>query len=150
MMSLFDLPSETEAEAARDAGLAAATAHAGQPWVDYATEYVRLYLIDHAYLFCDDVWEHGLIRPESPRAFGQVMKNALRNGWMTKTSEARPSVNSNMSLRSVYRSNIYDSAPLCVYPTWKPVCPTCGRPAARDAVRIWCQTCGPENVEEPT
>jgi hypothetical protein len=117
-MSLFDLPAETKAALAQEAGRAAAVAHAGQSWVDYATVYVHLYLIDNAYLFCDDVWAHGLARPESPRAFGQAVKNAIRNGWMTKTTEARPSVNSNMSLRSVYRSTIYDSAPKCVYPTW--------------------------------
>jgi hypothetical protein len=116
--TLFDLPTTTEAEARRDAGIAAAVYAAGD-WVAYATDYVHAYLTDHHYLFVDDVWAHGLARPTSPRAFGQVMKTALRNGWMTKTSEARPSVNSNLSLRAVYRSAIYDTGPT-MYPTWEP------------------------------
>jgi hypothetical protein len=116
--TLFDLPTAEEAEQRRDAGMAAAAATTGPTWIDYATEYVRCYLLDHHYLFCDDVWLHGLARPESPRAFGQVMKNAIRNGWMTKTSEARASVNSNLSLRSVYRSNIYDTE-RAAYPRWE-------------------------------
>jgi len=116
--TLFDLPTAADAADRRDTGIAAAVYAAGD-WVAYATEYVHAYLIDHHYLFVDDVWTHGLARPTSPRAFGQVMKTALRNGWMTKTSEARPSVNSNLSLRSVYRSTIYNTAP-CVYPTWEP------------------------------
>lgn len=105
-MSQMELPTTDQAEERRDAGMATANQHAGQTWIEYATDYVEAYLIDHDYLFCDDVWEHGLVKPDSSRAFGQVMKNALRYGWMSKTSMARPSVQSNMSLRSIYRSSL--------------------------------------------
>lgn len=108
-MSQMELPTTLEAEARRDAGMASATRHSGQTWQEYALEYVRVYLLDHEYLFCDDVWEHGLVRPDSPRAFGQVMKSAIRNGYMLKTHMARPSVQSNQSLRSIYKSLIRDT-----------------------------------------
>ena len=91
----------------QDDGIWRAVQHAGEPWVDYATRYVYCYLAEHRELFCDEVWAAGLVRPESPRAFGQIVKNALAAGWMEPTGNVRKSANSNMSLRMVYRSLIY-------------------------------------------
>lgn len=119
VMSLFDLPSPDEAARRRDKGIADAVRHTGQPWVEYATQFIYCYLIFHDTLFCDDVWAAGLAAPESPRAFGQVMKNALQAGWMSKSGQARPSVNSNHSIRPTYRSEIYDpTTPIDDYPVW--------------------------------
>ena len=96
-MTLFDPPTPQEAAARRDDGMARAVAHSGPEWLAYAYDFVQVYLERNEFLFCDDVWAAGLIEPESPRAFGQVMKHALRSGWMEKTDRARPSVRSNQS-----------------------------------------------------
>jgi hypothetical protein len=101
------MTTQTEAAERQADGINRAVQHAGQTWVDYATSFVWQYLTDHAELFCDDVWAAGLVRPESPRAFGQVMKRALRDGWMVATDRSRRSVNSNLSIRTVYRSTIH-------------------------------------------
>ena len=98
-----------EATLRRDDGIDRAVQHTGWPWVVYANGFLHKYLSDHREMFCDDVWAAGLIRPESPRAFGQVVKNALAAGWMEPTGNVRKSANSNMSLRMVYRSLIYPS-----------------------------------------
>lgn len=100
----------TDASAKRDDGIDRAVQHAGQPWILYANDFLCTYLTNHREMFCDDVWAAGLIVPESPRAFGQVVKNAMAAGWMEPTGNARKSANSNLSLRMVYRSLIY-SAP---------------------------------------
>ena len=95
------------AAAQRDDGIDRAVQHTGRWWIVYAHDFLYVYLTDHREMFCDDVWAAGLIVPESPRAFGQVVKNALAAGWMEPTGNARKSANSNLSLRMVYRSLIY-------------------------------------------
>ena len=99
--TLFDA-----AETRQTEGITSAVQHSGPTWIAYATQYVRVYLTHHDELFCDDVWAHGLQRPKSPRAFGQVMKTAIREGWMVPTSRARRSHQSNNALRAVYATNI--------------------------------------------
>jgi hypothetical protein len=108
-----------QVEARRDAGISAAVTHSGSDWVEYATQYLCIYLATHEELFCDDVWAHGLASPESPRAFGQVMKNALRFGWMHAGPNMRRSVSSNLSLRPVYVSDIFAPGALGVFPEWE-------------------------------
>ena len=102
MMDLFEAAEARQAE-----GLALVVANAGESWVDYATAFMHRYCLNNGTVFCDDVWQSGLERPASPRAFGTVMKHALKQGWIVKTYQARPSTQSNNALRNVYRSTIY-------------------------------------------
>jgi len=106
-----------QANTRQHAGINQAVQHSGPTWLEYATEYVQCYLTEHPELFCDDVWTHGLTRPVSARAFGQVMKTAIREGWMVATGQVRPSAQSNNSLRNVYRSLICTGTPT-QYPTF--------------------------------
>jgi len=108
-----------DAQRRQEEGIHRAVNHAGITWVDYATRYMEVYLLRHRELFCDDVWDSGLEVPESPRAFGQVMKNALREGWMEPSSTPRRSAQSNNSFRTVYRSLIYVGMTKAPYPRWR-------------------------------
>jgi hypothetical protein len=108
------------AQQRQETGIQQAVTHSGPTWVEYATEYVRVYLTEHDELFCDDVWAHGLVVPASPRAFGQVMKTAIREGWMVPTDRARKSVRSNNSPRTVYRSTLMQPIGRPSYPTYEP------------------------------
>ena len=101
-------PTLFDAAAARDAGIDRAVATSGPEWLEYAIEFVHQFCRDRVEVFCDDIWDAGLARPESPRAFGQVMKHAIRSGWIVKTDRARPSRSSNLALRQVYTSTIYE------------------------------------------
>jgi hypothetical protein len=98
------LPSVMEAMIKADDGLAAATEHSGPEWLTKAKDFLHDYCANNSSIFCDEVWDAGLPRPESPRAFGSVIKHAIKHGWMESTGEARPSRQSNMGLRMVYRS----------------------------------------------
>jgi hypothetical protein len=113
-------PDAATAAAAREDGMTRAVRHAGWTWVEYATEFIRVFLIHHRELFVDDVWAAGLATPDSPRAFGQPMKSALAAGWMHRTEFARPSVRSNLAVRPVYASRIHDPRAIDDYPTWTP------------------------------
>ena len=84
----------------------------GEAWQDYAREFVKCYCENHSEVFCDDIWQAGLVKPVSPRAFGAVMQYAIREGWIVPMTRdyytlARPSVRSNMQLKAVYRSTLY-------------------------------------------
>jgi hypothetical protein len=108
------------ADSRASTGIASAVAHSGPTWQSYAMSYIRIYLTHHRELFCDDVWSSGLTVPASPRAFGQVMKGAIRAGWMTASGRGRRSAQSNNSVRSIYTSNLYDPTSTVPYPTPPP------------------------------
>lgn len=101
------LPSKTEAENKREDGIEQSSDHSGIDWLEEAKAFMWRYCKSNEFVFCDDVWEAGLERPESPRAFGAVMRHAIRSKWITKTDRARPSVQSNLSMRMVYKSRLY-------------------------------------------
>ena len=92
-------------------GIQQASQHSGEEWKDYATRFVQSYLQQHPELFTDDLWEAGLKRPESPRALGAVMQEAIKSGWMQEQTHdgkilARESKASNMQLKRVWKSNL--------------------------------------------
>lgn len=111
--SLFDPPPKrTVAESARDAGIAASEKTCGDEWREYAIEFLKSFLRTHATMHVDQLWEAGLRRPKSPRGLGAVIQFAATEGWMEKQEShgcvlARPSTNSNMQLKPVWRSNLY-------------------------------------------
>lgn len=107
-IGLFDpLPSPEEATKQGIEGLAQSVGRSGSEWVEYANDFVHTYLFHHSTLFCDDVWVAGLERPASPRAFGQVMKNAKKQGWMIESGEMRKTRQGHMTLRVVYDSLVF-------------------------------------------
>ena len=107
---LFDMPTQAEALKGQQDGLQRSTSRSGEDWLNYAKEFLRVYLLDHEKLFCDDVWDSGLERPASPRAFGAAMKHAKKCGWMEEAGESRKSKQAHMAIRVVYRSLICRSA----------------------------------------
>ena len=104
---LFDMPTQAEALKGQEEGLRQSTNRSGKEWIEYAKAFLRVYLLEHEKLFCDDVWESGLERPASPRAFGAVMKHAKKCGWMEEAGESRKSRQAHMAIRVVYRSLIW-------------------------------------------
>jgi len=103
------IASTHEAQRKQEIGLGRAVTKSGPEWVKYAIEFLHQYAREHLEVFCDDIWLAGLERPESPRAFGQVMKHAIREGWIVKHGEGRPSRQGNLSVRPVYRSTLWKS-----------------------------------------
>jgi len=103
------VPSASAAQRAQDSGIDKSVEHAGQDWLDYAKRFMRAFCERHATVFCDDVWEAGLRQPASPRAFGAVMKHAMRQGWISPSGEQRRSRQSNNAYRMVYVSNLYST-----------------------------------------
>lgn len=101
------MPSKDTAQARQEDGIARAVDHSGEIWRTYATEFMRDFCRRNREVFCDDIWADGLERPPSPRAFGQIMKDAIRYGWIVKTDRFRPSVQSNNSARQIYESKLY-------------------------------------------
>lgn len=107
LFNTADIPSADDAANKREIGITKSSEHSGEDWLEYAKDFMIGYCTENEYIFCDDIWKAGLEKPESPRAFGAVMRHALRNNWIIKTDQARPSVQSNLSLRMVYKSLIY-------------------------------------------
>lgn len=99
------------ARSARDLGMMRAERHAGEDWAEYADRFIRWYARDHREVFVDDLWEAGLEEPASPRALGPRMLAAVRSGILEKTGEYRPSVRSNLTVKPVWRSTIYEHRP---------------------------------------
>lgn len=103
---------------AQHAGMARTDEAAGEEWREYADDFIYAYLVTHKYLFVDELWDAGLQGPEgaSDRALGPRFRHAADAGWMVKTGEARKSVRSNMQLKPVWRSRVFES------PVPQPVC----------------------------
>ena len=102
-----------DAATARELGMARVEQAAGEPWNSYARRFLESYCEAHAEVFCDAVWDAGLVEPPpnaagkpTLRAFGPVMAHAVRSGWMSKVGY-RPSVRSNLAAKPVYQSALY-------------------------------------------
>lgn len=111
---LFSRPAiatQHEADTAKERGMYRSAEASGETWQEYALEVLRDYLERHEFMHVDQLWDHGLQRPESPRALGWVMRTAVEKKWMQLQMVegdilARPSRNSNNQLKPVWRSNI--------------------------------------------
>lgn len=103
---------DLDAITARDKGIQQSSETSGDAWKAYAVDWLERYCMTHETVFVDDIWTAGLDRPKSPRALGAVMQHAIREHWITPMVErgyvlAKPSRNSNMQLKPVWRSAIY-------------------------------------------
>ncbi len=100
-----------KAEERKEAGMTASRASSGEAWQEYARAFLFRYCETHSEVFCDDIWNAGLKKPVSPRAFGSVMKYAIQKGWIEpKKWQGRflclPSVRSNNQMKAVYASKL--------------------------------------------
>ena len=113
VVNLFDAAAE-----ARETGMAKSAETSGEEWALYARRFVKEFLETHDSLHVDDLWAAGLEEPVSARGLGQVVKDAIRSGWMVRWPAydsqmnevgvvARPSVSSNLSLKPVWKSKLY-------------------------------------------
>tara|TARA_R110002020_G_scaffold308284_4_gene524009 strand:+ start:22 stop:381 length:360 start_codon:yes stop_codon:yes gene_type:complete len=112
-LTLFD---HAAAREARDSGMAASAQTSGDDWATYATAFLLHFLQHNETLHCDDLWKAGLREPTSPRALGQVIHAAAKNGWIEPIPvthrgvlvgvAARPSVRSRYGLKQVWASKM--------------------------------------------
>lgn len=99
-----------QAEAAATDGIARAAAKATEKWKRDAYDFLMAYLVDHARVFVDDLWEAGLPHTDDDRALGALFRVLAGRGFMVKTGEFRKSTRSNSSEKPVWRSTIYKPA----------------------------------------
>lgn len=93
-------------------GIEQSSTNAGQYWIDDATQALKQILIKQPSFFCDEIWDH-IERGNSPRAFGQVVRNAVKEGWIEEIHHkngivAKPSNSSNRQLKRIWKSNLYE------------------------------------------
>ncbi len=107
------IPTEDEASAKREVGMARAEASSGEEWAGDAHEFIVAHLQVHDELFADNLWDHGLEMPISPRALGPRFRVIANLGLMESTGRYRNSVSSNNSARPVWRSLIFEGEAHC-------------------------------------
>jgi hypothetical protein len=100
-----DPPALLAAERARDAAMEQAAANAPAGWEARATDWLRSYLETHAEYVPDTANREGPEPPER-RAWGGVVRRALRLGWMVKGGYA-PRTQGHATMGPVYRSKLY-------------------------------------------
>lgn len=103
------------AREARDDGMArvaAAVERVMPRWYDLAMEAVRQYALKHDQFMCEaaraDAEAKGLKKPHEKRAWGNVMRNAARAGYVTKVGlsyASDPKVHMNPA--GLWKSRIY-------------------------------------------
>lgn len=98
-----------EAERARDAGMEQAAAHAPEGWEERATAWLRSYLERHAEYVPDTANREGP-EPPSKRAWGVVVRNAKRWGWIEADGYV-PRTRGNCTPGPRYRSKLYGADP---------------------------------------
>lgn len=101
-----------EALNAQYRGIERSSDRAGAEWRIMATKFLHKYCTQNGDVFVDDLWNAGLEKPSSPRALGMVMKDAVKSGWLKEQTYggfvlAKPSKNSNMQLKRVWRSEFF-------------------------------------------
>lgn len=102
----------------RDVGMDRAASGAGTGWSEYATDFLREYLLTKPTMHVDDLWEAGLQSPPdsaSKRALGAVINRAKKNGWVESQLHgggiiAKPSNSSNRALKAVWISKLYQGS----------------------------------------
>lgn len=100
---------EEQAREQRDEGIRRVEAGAEVEWKDTAWNILIGYLRVHPDFFVDDLWKRtNLPWPQEARAIGPIILRAARSGYIVKTGEYRPSVRSNMSIKPVWKSLIYE------------------------------------------
>lgn len=101
----------------RDLAIDRVERHAGERWIDRALEVVRICAVKYPDFTSDDVHriaaDLDLPKPPDPRAWGPVMMNARRNGWISKTGHYRESTRPvcHAAPKPVYQSHLVDGGP---------------------------------------
>jgi len=102
---LTNRPTQAQAEAQRDTGIASADHNADPAWKDEALAAIRTMALTHDDFTIDEVWTAThLRRPHEARAMGAVVQRARRAGLIAATDRTRPSNSSNRSPMIVWRS----------------------------------------------
>jgi hypothetical protein len=97
----------------RDEAIERAIKHAGAPWKSKALEILWITARRYEYFFADDyhrlAGQMKLERPPDGRAWGGVVVQARKNGWISKTGEYRESKRPHVHAHPcpVYRSHIF-------------------------------------------
>ena len=106
-------PRPTSGQELRDLGIERAAKHAGATWRTKALEVVYVTAKKYPEITSDDVhWTADgmeLPRPPDPRAWGGIMVQARKNGWITKTGrymESRRKI-CHASPKPIYHSHLY-------------------------------------------
>lgn len=101
--TLFD--AIASAEAARDAALEQVAGAAPRGWEDAASAWLCDYLRAHAE-YVPDVANRDGPEPPEKRAWGAVIRRAIRAGWIVRTGFA-PRTRGHCTPGPVYRSNLF-------------------------------------------
>lgn len=105
-------PFPADPTAARDEAIAQVERNADERWKRTALEIVEHVCRTMPEWYVDDLWEAGLPPTREDRALGPVLREAARRGWCEKTDRMKPSKRSHLSGKPVWRSLIYEPAPL--------------------------------------
>lgn len=94
-------------------GIQKASETAGEQWIQEALFVLKDLLRLKPSFFCDDIWEAGLHKGKQPKALGQVIRIAVKEGWIEEIKHANgivafPSNSSNRQLKRVWKSNLYE------------------------------------------
>ena len=97
----------------RDQAIERAIRHAGEPWKSKALEILWMTARKYETFFADDYHriaaQMKLERPPDPRAWGAVIVQARKKGWISKTGEYRESTRlvCHAAPKPVYQSHIF-------------------------------------------
>jgi len=108
---LFDHAAARDARARADVGMARASGKAERiesGWRELALNAVYLHALHAQHFLAEDV-DAPIPQGADPRAFGAVMQEAKRKGWIVADGAA-PANSSNRSFKVRWRSLIYDGA----------------------------------------
>lgn len=99
----------TEVQARRDDGIQRAADHSGACWQDKALASVRNYAQTHREFLTEDARFDAsqLDVPTDGRAWGQVMRRAVKLGWIVRTDRCKPARSSNLSPKPLWESMIF-------------------------------------------
>lgn len=96
-----------DAVRAADAGMNRAAANAGDLWAEAAYRWLKRWLETHRELLPDQAWENSCPEPPTDRrAFGTVIKRAIREDLMLANGVARRK-SGNLAWGPKYLSRIY-------------------------------------------
>jgi hypothetical protein len=96
-------------QARRDDGIDRAAVHSGACWQDKALASVRNYAQSHREFLTEDVRFDAsqLDTPTDGRAWGHVMRRAVKAGWIVRTDRCKPAKSSNLSPKPLWESLIF-------------------------------------------
>ena len=102
---------------AAQSGMDAAARTNGEPWNEYAEQFIRDYIREHRLMHVDDLWKAGLEKPTNLRGLGQVVSRLAKAKLICKIPvpnvpgayAAKGSNKSNGQCKFVWWSTAYGS-----------------------------------------